>query len=478
MNKALVVGVSKYRQPFSKLPAVASDVREIAKVLQSRNGAFARSGTVVLADNQATKAAVESALVDAFKADDTAFVYIAGHGAVENDEYYFIPHDAKSGGLKSTAVSLAYIKRIFDKCQSERVFLWLDCCHSGGILKRAAESENAIIERTLKVVQGQGRVIIAACTAEQFAYEDASHGMFTGALLSGLKGKAEAHGEVTASSLYDCIDREIGSDRQRPVLFGDMRGRIVLMNYRKPKAAPRKKSTKRKPTSSNLVMLGREFVDAQSVKRTASGEFEVEILSHDAERDAMVQGLCPQDHYREPMPFAYRNDACDVEVAGVTAEASSKGQTWNLTLKPTDSRQNQHVYGSISEGGRTYTADDIAELRARLILLGEKRPVARHGHRDYSLLDSEIRRTAKGESIACPIRDTYKAHQGKNWKEFAKLQAIYLLKMTGTIEHVLELNIGRIAKGQVPVSFRGRCRPQYANQEPTVIEFTGECPLT
>lgn len=484
-NMALVVGVNNYRAPFSKLPAVAADVREIAKVLQSKDGAFTRSGTEVLANNQATKAAVESALARAFKADDTVFVYIAGHGAVENGEYYFVPHDAYAGDLRKSAVALADIKRLFDKCNSERVFLWLDCCHSGGILKRgAAESEDAIISRTLKVVQGQGRVIIAACTAEQFAYEDATHGMFTGALLRGLKGKAEAHREVTATSLYEYIDREIGSDQQRPVLFGDMRGRIVLMQYGNRASAPRKKRPKKKtpkrPTASNTVMLGSEFIEAEAVKRTAAGAFEVSILSHDAESDAMIQAMNPRDHYREPMPFAYRNDAYDVEVKSVTAEATNKGQLWSLTLEPVEFRNNQHLMGSISEGGQTYTSDDIAELRARAILLDEKRAVPRKGYGRLSMVAHAVNETAQGDRISCPIRDVYTAHKAKRskWKDYAKLHAIYLLKKTGTVEHVLELTVGAVSKGKAAVTFRGRCVRQYSNQEPTVISVAGECSLS
>lgn len=479
-SRAVVVGVSNYRNPFSKLPAVAADVREIAKVLQSRDGAFTRSGTEVLADKQATKSAIESAFLRAFDAADTAFVYIAGHGAAEDGEYYFIPHDATAGNLRRTGVSLAEIKRQFDKCQSERVFLWLDCCHSGGILARGGSAtEDAIIERTLKVVQGQGRVIIAACSAGQSAFEDASHGMFTGALLRGLKGKAKRHGEVTATSLYDFIDREIGSDRQRPMLFGQMTGRIVLMHDDDRGSAPRRKTTKKKvtkqPAAANTVMLASEFVDAESVRRTASGQFEVAILSHDAERDAMIQALDPQNRYHAPMPFAHRNDAFDVQVKSVTAEATGRGQLWNVTLQPVEFRNDQHLLGSITDEERTYSADDIAELRARAILLDERPSVAR----GFSLLASAVSQTNRGEPIPCPVRDAYLAHKAKRskWKDFAILQSIYMLKKTGTVEHVLELTIGRVSKDKVAVSFRGRCARQYSNQEPSVIEVSGDCPL-
>ena len=83
------------------------------------------------------------------------------------------------------------------------------------------------------MVQGQGKLIIAASTPEQKAYESAAigHGLFTEALLRGLKGEAANKGEVTVNSLYDYIDKQMGSDRQRPMMFGQMTGRVVLMHH-------------------------------------------------------------------------------------------------------------------------------------------------------------------------------------------------------------------------------------------------------
>ena len=79
------------------------------------------------------------------------------------------------------------------------------------------------------MVQGQGKLIMAACTPEQKAYELGTW-LFTGALLRGLKGGAANDKEVTINSLYDYIDRQMGSDRQRPMMFGQMTGRVVLMH--------------------------------------------------------------------------------------------------------------------------------------------------------------------------------------------------------------------------------------------------------
>lgn len=71
---------------------------------------------------------------------------------------------------------------------------------------------------------------MAACTPEQKAYE-LGHGLFTGALLRGLKGEAAKDKEVTVNSLFDYIDKQMGSDRQRPMMFGQMTWRVVLMHY-------------------------------------------------------------------------------------------------------------------------------------------------------------------------------------------------------------------------------------------------------
>jgi uncharacterized caspase-like protein len=75
-------------------------------------------------------------------------------------------------------------------------------------------------------------VIIAACTPSQSAWESAAvgHGLFIAALLKGLKGEAADKGEVTINSLFDYIDKRMGSNGQRSMMFGQMTGRVVLVH--------------------------------------------------------------------------------------------------------------------------------------------------------------------------------------------------------------------------------------------------------
>ena len=233
-ERALVIGISDYPQPIRPLPAVANDVREIAELFRSEKGMFHAQNVTSLVDQEANRQAILPALEAAFQQvqpDDSVFVYLAGHGAVVKDEYFFVAHDTGPDQIATTGVPLRKIKEEFDASPSQRALLWLDFCHSGGILARdlvSASDDSDVIDRTLKVVQGQGKLIMAACTPEQKACE-LGHGLFTGALLRGLKGEAAKDKEVTVNSLFDFIDRQMKSDRQRPMMFGQMMGRVVLI---------------------------------------------------------------------------------------------------------------------------------------------------------------------------------------------------------------------------------------------------------
>src|SRR5271166_4565137 len=72
-ERALVIGISDYPPPIRKLPAVANDVREMAKLLSSDQGQFPSKNVQCLADGEATQKAVLEAIDSTFsnvEADD------------------------------------------------------------------------------------------------------------------------------------------------------------------------------------------------------------------------------------------------------------------------------------------------------------------------------------------------------------------------------------------------------------------------
>ena len=503
---ALVVGISAYPSPLTKLPAVAADVREMGKILRSKDGTFRSTGVAVLTEKLATRKEILVALRATFggaTADQTLFVYLAGHGGIEDGQYYFIAHDTDCDRMAETGVPLTQIKALFDASRSHRVFLWLDFCHSGGILVRGRRTPMAddrfIIDRTIRVVQGHGKVIVAACSPSQSAYENSQvgHGLFTDALLRGLKGGAVASGEVTSNSLFDFIDRQVGGVRQRPMQFGHTTGRIVLMHYQdrsggaaKSPAAPLKTKAirvspkKKAPARSKgtWVMLGRHYFLAQAVRSNKDGTITLVISPASGEEEADLASLRPGPYGGgSTLPFAWNNDAGSARIKEVESEMAVGRHAWTITLTPQDAGSGG-VFNemSINTGSQTYSADDIARLRAGRILLNDPPERSEKGS-NYDTgghLETYIRGSGgRGEVRVSPIRSVYAEHgRSSNWKHYARLQVVHTLKVSGTVDHILELKLGSVRSGRLPVSFRGR-RDRRGSDKSTIIELSGTCPL-
>lgn len=494
-QRAIVVGVSKYAPPVSPLPAVANDVKEMAKLLSSKHGAFSKETVNVLTDKLATKSAVIAGLTNTLaraKADDTVFAYLAGHGTVIGSDYYFLPFDTDVADVENSCVPLATIKDLFDKSKSRRVFLWLDFCHSGGILSRNVTSADqlASIRRTLKVTQGQGKVIVAACTSSQSSFESSAigHGLFTDALLRGLKGEAKsAHDEVTASSLYDFIDHQIVRPDQQPVFFGEMAGRIVLMHYasRMPKVAepktPKKTATP-KPSSSRVkgtwIMLGENFFVAERVRNQADGTISVELTPRSGEEEAHIAALRPGAYgNRRELGLAVNNDAYEVMVENVVSEHVGAHQKWTLTLKTQEQQSGFMTEMTFNGVG----PDEIAAQRAGRILLNDPPPKKKsRGYSDDSFMEGAITGSSgKHQVDGCVVQKVYRTHgDSPSWKEMARLKAVFLLKMSNTVEHVIDLKIGAVRGNKVKVTFKGRRPRRYSNEEPITLALEGVCDLS
>ena len=109
----------------------------MAELFRSQKGMFPAQNVTSLVNQEASRQAILPALEVAFQQvqpDDSVFVYLAGHGAVVKDEYFFVAHDSDPDQIATTCVPLKKIKEAFDASPSQRAFLWLDVCHSGGIL--------------------------------------------------------------------------------------------------------------------------------------------------------------------------------------------------------------------------------------------------------------------------------------------------------------------------------------------------------
>jgi hypothetical protein len=133
-----------------------------------------------------------------------------------------------------------------------------------------------------------------------------------------------------------------------------------------------------------------------------------------------------------------------------------------------------------------FSADDIAEMRARRILLDEKPPNYLKsddpmvGTLNNAMLEAFIQgigSSVKVEKSIIPI--LYKAARVDtgDFLVAAKLFSVLLLHTSRAVDQIYKLDMKLESKTQLAVDFEGRRPRVYANVEPPTIRVQGVCNL-
>ncbi len=228
---AVIVGVSEYKfndAGLKNLNFADDDAQAIAAFLQSpAGGSFAAGDIKLLVNGSASLLAVRSALLETAKrakSEDLVFIFIAGHGAPDPSapqNLYFLLSDTKVVDMAKTAFPMSELKQILDtQIYAQRVITLIDTCHSAGINQKAQslvttrdlvqeDDENNISNfyLTNQLFKQTGRAIITSSDVNEVSQESAkwgNHGVFTWALLDGLKGKADLNNDnlITAGEIF------------------------------------------------------------------------------------------------------------------------------------------------------------------------------------------------------------------------------------------------------------------------------------
>jgi uncharacterized caspase-like protein len=146
-DRALIVGVGRYRMPGANLPGIDKDVemmREVARLL-----GFKDAQIKIVMDEEATLAGIQRAfdswLVQGVGAGDRALFYFSGHGSRMADhdgdepdrlDEIMIPHDFEptSGDPRNALVDDMFGQWL-TRIRSRRVYAFIDACHSGTVTR-------------------------------------------------------------------------------------------------------------------------------------------------------------------------------------------------------------------------------------------------------------------------------------------------------------------------------------------------------
>ncbi|MUH01352.1 hypothetical protein F7734_57430 [Scytonema sp. UIC 10036] len=196
---AFLVGVNKYNDSnFGQLKFCVNDVLALEKILT-------QLGYVVkcLHDERnwddalfPTRDNVEARLKEMCKAvreNDLLWVHFACHGTrVEREaskkEPVLIMRDTQYSLMEKRALPVAEVEEYMRKSEAQQLVLTLDACHTGVEMGRSI-ADPEFIKNVYE--SAEGFALLAASTAQQVAWEDKEHGVFTYYLLDGLSGKGD-----------------------------------------------------------------------------------------------------------------------------------------------------------------------------------------------------------------------------------------------------------------------------------------------
>ncbi len=219
----VAVGVSDYQEDSLDLRYAADDAKALHRILVSQQGkAYQKVDSVLLADDAKTPptaSQIKNALnlFDKATEDDTVVLFLSGHGVNEDRDYYLLPRDAQQQQNRwhqPSVVKWRMLQDALENTQGRRILL-VDTCHSG----------NAFNSRLVKDAANAKIVVISATDRDSVAQElpELKHGVFTYALLKGLRGEADSNSDKRLkikeldSYLSNKIDK-LTSGNQVPVL--------------------------------------------------------------------------------------------------------------------------------------------------------------------------------------------------------------------------------------------------------------------
>lgn len=212
--------VNDYPNP---LDFAVPDARSFSEAFQP--GLYDKVEKVVLLDKDATKESILAKLQSIpCQPQDTLLVFLAGHGTIIDNKFHYLPYGS-TGTDAAKALSSQELGKTLAKLPATRQVLFLDTCHAGASAKDLAEllvergaplsssAQGAQFIKDQQVLARQaGTFLVAGSTPNATAAEvpQLGHGIFTYAVLNGLKSESGGPGKaITVNELLTYLNEKV-----------------------------------------------------------------------------------------------------------------------------------------------------------------------------------------------------------------------------------------------------------------------------
>ncbi len=193
----LAVGINAYDDGALTLKYAAPDAQAVLQHLSdTEKTLFKNVHAQLLTNAQAQRSEIERAL-DAIaaqaQAQDVFVLYLSGHGLVDQGRYYFVPKEAlysNRTALLQQSLTHDFLTTKMNNVLARKTVMLLDTCYAGAaVTTRGMENKTAVDH----LIRATGSAVIAASSDQQMALEGhKGHGLFTYAVLKGLRGAADS----------------------------------------------------------------------------------------------------------------------------------------------------------------------------------------------------------------------------------------------------------------------------------------------
>jgi hypothetical protein len=224
------------------------------------------------------------------------------------------------------------------------------------------------------------------------------------------------------------------------------------------------------------------FVESQRVR--VADTINMKLSPSDSGTAAAIDSL--SRYVRgNPVGVAFGTKALYARVLSVTHILEGGREIWEVDLKPeADQLSSFRTYNEFNLSG--VPSDQVAEMRARRILLDEKLfgPTGVWGGVTNSLNQEFLERSLQGRNSGIQIKESpfpalYSESNGDNTMFLAKarLHAVLLLILSDTVVSINKLDLQMKGAKVVSVKFEGQRVARYVNQPPPIIKVNGVCNL-